>query len=234
VIEVDKLILGFSNSESVLVPAWKPPEYMELMVRLSRKQHPTVCYVGAASGDDPRRMVDFKALCERVECKPSWLRVFHMTTDHPAAYFDGADIIYVDGGSTRNLLALLREWDAIDALVAAYQRGVLIAGASAGISMLFEQCISDSVRTKIRPVRGIGLLPGTVCAHYNVREERRDVLRSLVNTDRNALPAYALDDGVAALFVNGRLSRSYTIVEGARLHEFVVRGDSVEHLVQTP
>ncbi|MEM8814635.1 MAG: Type 1 glutamine amidotransferase-like domain-containing protein, partial [Pseudomonadota bacterium] len=144
------------------------------------------------------------------------------------------EIIFIDGGSTRNLLALLREWSAIDALVAAYERGVLIAGASAGISMLFERCISDSVRTKIRPVSGIGLLKGTVCAHYNAREERRDVLRSLVNGKRQFLPAYGLDDGVAALFVNGRLSRSYTVTEGARLHEFVVRGDSVEHLVQTP
>ena len=74
------------------------------------------------------------------------------------------------------MIALLREWDVTDALIRAYKHGTLIAGASAGISMLFDWCISDSIKTNIQPVKGIGLLKGAVCAHYDAKAERRKTL----------------------------------------------------------
>ncbi len=211
-------ILGISDSGSVFAPQWQAPLYMQLIADLSGVAKPTVCYVGAASGDDPRRISDFADLVSRVGGRSRALRVFAMTSDDPEDFFENADVVFIDGGSTRNLLALLREWGAVDALIDAYRRGVLIAGASAGISMFFDWYITDSVLTRISADRGIGVLSGTVCAHYDAREDRRRVLDRLIGDEKDALPAYGLDEGTSMYFVNEDLNQQYTIKSDTHVH----------------
>lgn len=231
-----KRILGVSDSKSVFVPEWQRPELFELMVSLvPQSERPRICYVGAAKGDSPERIAQFFELAQRVGSEPSALKLFNMTTDDPEEYFYGADIIFIDGGATRNLLALMREWDAIEPLKRAYDSGVLIVGASAGISILFDWCVSDSIRTRITPVRGIGVLRGTVCAHYDARAERRDVLSQLVQNQNDALPAYGIMDGVALLFTDSELETVYTTRANAGVHVFT-NDDQLQHqkVVGTP
>lgn len=211
-------ILGISDSASVFAPVWREPVLMRKIAELTDVADPVIYYIGAAAGDDPRRIGDFIQLARRVGARPEAFRVFAMTCQDPDDYFKDADAIFIDGGSTRNLLALLREWNVIAPMFDAYRQGVLIAGASAGISCLFEWCISDSILTKLTPVRGIGILAGTVCAHYDTRQGRQAVLRQLIDDNPNALPAYGLEDGVAALFVNECYVESYTNRPGARIH----------------
>ena len=221
-------ILGISDSASVFAPVWREPVLMRKIAELTGVTNPVIYYIGAACGDDPRKIVDFMELARRVGARPEAFRVFAMTCQNPGAYFRGADAIFIDGGSTRNLLALLREWDAVEPLVDAYRQGALLAGASAGISCLFDWCISDSVLTQVAPVRGLGVLPGTVCPHYNARQDRRSALRQLIEDNPDALPAYGLEEGVAALFVDERFVESYTNRPGALLH-LVERGLDGRH-----
>ena len=216
--ERDRRILGVSDSGSVFAPQWQAPLYMQLIADLSGVARPTVCYIGAASGDDPRRISDFSDLVARVGGRARAFRVFAMTTDDPNDFFKDVDVIFVDGGSTRNLVALLREWGAIDPLIEAYRRGVLIAGASAGISMFFDWYITDSVLTRISVGRGLGVLSGTVCAHHDARADRRRVLDRFVSDDDSALPAYGLDEGVSVYFVNERLRQQYTVMPDTWVH----------------
>ena len=218
---IRRRILGISDSKAVFVPAWRAPEYFELMVRLTGKARPNACYIGAAKGDNPERIGAFFELANRVGCSPSALRLFSMTTENPDAYFSNSDLIFIDGGVTRNLVALMREWNVIEPLLKAYERGALIVGASAGISMLFDWCVSDSVRTKMLPVRGIGLLKGAVCAHYDVSSERRSVLHGMMQDDRyNALPAYGLEDGVSVLFEDESIVKVYAASEKGKAYIF--------------
>jgi len=216
-------ILGISDSTSLFAPVWREPVLMRKIAELTGVTGPVIYYIGAANGDDPRKIGDFTELARRVGAQPEVFRVFAMTCQNPGAYFRGADAIFIDGGSTRNLLALLREWDAVEPLFDAYRRGVLLAGASAGISCLFDWCISDSILTQLTPVRGLGILAGTVCAHYDARPDRQAALLRLIDDDPNALPAYGLEEGVAALFVDERFVESYTNRPGGRLH-IVERG----------
>lgn len=217
---VVKRILGISDSNSVFVPEWQRPEMFELIVGMSDRPRPRICYVGAARGDNPNRIAEFFELANRTRCEPFALKLFNMITDDPEEYFKGVDIVFIDGGATRNLIALMREWNAIEPLVRAYERGVVIAGASAGISMLFDWCVSDSIKTEIRPLQGVGILKGTVCAHYDVNQSRREVLENLIANKREALPAYGLEDGVAALFEDGHLKKVYSKQADRVLHVF--------------
>lgn len=70
---------------------------------------------------------------------------------------------------------------------------------------------------------GLGLLPGSVCPHYDSEPGRRHSYRSAVAT--GALPAgWALDDGTGALFTDGRLTETVARVPGASVYRVVGDG----------
>ena len=85
-----------------------------------------------------------------------------------------ADMIYVGGGDTR---FMIEHWktSGIDNLIRdAYQRGVIIAGLSAGAICWFEEMYTDSEIVsgqgfdyKLMPA--MGWLKGLACPHYNER-----------------------------------------------------------------
>lgn len=225
-------ILGISDSSSVFVPSHEAPLLFELIrakTLVPENEVPVICYIGAARGDRPERTADFFKLAERAGFQPSSLDLYAMKTDDSQAYFQRTDAIFIDGGVTRNLIALLKEWNVTEALCQAYQRGTLIAGASAGISMLFDWCISDSIKTSIQPVRGIGLLKGAVCAHYDVLEARRTTLDNLLRAEPTALPAFGVEDGVAFLFENEAFVEAFTIRPDAKLHVFDKNEKNIAH-----
>lgn len=225
-------ILGISDSKSVFVSPPEPPLLLDLIRQLTFKDAaapPTICYIGAAKGDRPERIADFFALAKHAGFSPTSLDLYAMKTGDVNAYFANVNAIFIDGGVTRNLIALLREWDVTEALIRAYKHGALIAGASAGISMLFDWCISDSIKTNIQPIKGIGLLKGAVCAHYDAKAERRKTLANLLTTQPAAFPAFGIEDGVAVLFENEEFSETFTIKPNGKLHLFDRETSGISH-----
>lgn len=204
-----------SDSQSLFVPEWEEPLLARAMAGLAPSPAPTICYVGAAKGDHPDRLLGFYRLAERIGFRPSTLNLFTPLTDDPDAFFAGADIVYVDGGSTRNLLALLREWGADCALRHAYDRGVVLAGASAGANMIFEWGLTDSVRTRIDPIAGLGILPGTISVHHDANPLRPAAYEAFLTDRRATGPAFSIDDGVALHFVDGAHVGTWKRREGA-------------------
>ena len=89
--------------------------------------------------------------------------------------FEKADMIYVGGGDT---VFMLEHWKktGLDKLILdAYERGVIIAGLSAGAICWFEKMFTDSfiisgdsAEYKIHPA--LGILKGGACPHYNDRK----------------------------------------------------------------
>ena len=88
--------------------------------------------------------------------------------------FAKADMIYVGGGDT---VFLMEEWKrtGLDRIIAeARERGVIVAGLSAGAICWFERMYTDSAKTGedvYTVVDGMGVLPGAACPHYNHRRE---------------------------------------------------------------
>ncbi|MEM9570510.1 MAG: Type 1 glutamine amidotransferase-like domain-containing protein [Pseudomonadota bacterium] len=229
---VSRRILGISDSKSVFVSPQEAPLLADLIRKhtiADKTALPTICYIGAAKGDRPERIADFFDLAKRAGFQPTSLDMYAMKTGDANAYFDNVNAVFIDGGVTRNLIALLKEWDVTAALTKAYQQGTLIAGASAGISMLFDWCISDSIKTNIQPLKGIGLLKGAVCAHYDAKAERRETLAELMNTEPTAVPAFGVEDGVAILFEDEAFVEAFTIHPEARLHLFKREQHHISH-----
>src|SRR5436305_1995471 len=111
----------------------------------SGQELPKVCFIPTASGDSDRDLRHFYESFCTLACQPRHLSLFAPPCEDLESFVLGQDVIYVGGGNTRNLLALWREWGLDQILRTAYQRGVVLAGVSAGSICWFEQGVTDSL-----------------------------------------------------------------------------------------
>ena len=136
--------------------------------------------------------------------------------------FEKADMIYVGGGDTKFMIDSWKQ-SGVDVLVReAYERGVIIAGLSAGAICWFEEMYTDSEIVagesndyKLMPA--MGYLKGLACPHYNVRVQDFDS----VMLSRGG-EAVAIEDDCAVIFENGEIVG--TVSSGGRAYR-VIYGD---------
>ncbi|MDR2255494.1 MAG: peptidase E [Arthrobacter sp.] len=180
----------------------------DLILSLSGAERPKACFVPTASGDAASACERFEAAFPPERAETSVLSLFNMS---PYGYRDASmlleqDVIYVGGGSTANLLTLWRAHGVVERLEEAASHGTVLAGISAGMNCWFEASSTDSFGPLAPLTDGLGFLPGGACPHYLGEPGRREALLEWVGEGR--LPStLALDDGVAAVWVNGRLER---------------------------
>jgi peptidase E len=125
-----------------------------------------------------------------------------------------AGAVVVGGGNTANMLAIWRVHGFDRLLREAWEQGVVLTGASAGMICWFEAGVTDSFGPQLHGMRdGLGFLPGSACPHYDAEELRRPVYRRLV--DEGFPPGYAADDGVGLHFVGTELAEVVTARVGA-------------------
>jgi peptidase E len=125
----------------------------------------------------------------------------------------GQDIVYVGGGSMRNLLAIWQAHGLDRLLVQAWRAGTVLAGLSAG-AMCW--CAGGVSRSSGPPeaIAGLGLLEGSLTVHADGEPERLPVWLSSVR-DGTLPGGWALDDGVGLLFRGQRLERAVSSRPGA-------------------
>ena len=87
--------------------------------------------------------------------------------------FEKADMIYVGGGDTVFMIEQWKKSGILPLIEAAYERGVILAGLSAGAICWFEDIYTDSVvgqPGKYAQFKGLGWLKkGIISPHYNQR-----------------------------------------------------------------
>ena len=92
------------------------------------------------------------------------------------------DAISVGGGNTANMLAIWRVHGFDRILREAWERGVVLFGASAGMICWFEAGVTDSFGPQLDGMRdGLGFLAGSACPHYDGEALRRPRYRELVD-----------------------------------------------------
>lgn len=116
-----------------------------------------------------------------------------------AAKFARADFIYVGGGNTVYMLEQWKETGLTELIRAAFERGVLIAGLSAGAICWFEDMYSDSVvEGEYAMYSGLGWIKGKISPHYN--ERTLDFDETVLY---NRFRAWGVENNAAVEFVNG-------------------------------
>ena len=163
-----------------------------------------ICFIGSASGDAESARYKFYEAMATLDCRATHLSLIQPPTSDLAGFVLEQDAIYVGGGNTRSLLALWREWGLDVALRAAYERGVVLGGISAGMICWFEYGITDSVPGTCRRCAASA---GSPAAHARTTTARRSAGRRSIACSRGRIPpGYAADDGAALHFVDEQLA----------------------------
>ena len=189
-------------------------DFTAFLLELSGRARPRFCYLPTASADDPGHIVGFYERVVEHDCAPFHVELFGKP-QQPAERVAAADIVWVGGGNTANMLAIWRLHGIDIALRAAWERGAVLAGASAGANCWFQGNVTDSFGPQLAALAdGLGMLGGSFCPHYDSEELRRPIYRQLVAD--GALPAgIACDDFAAALYDGTELAEIVTLREGA-------------------
>ena len=172
---------------------------LELARERSGRDRPRICYIPTAAADSEDTLADYyAAFGDRAEA--SHLGLFNRTIDDVAAHLLAQDVVFIAGGNTVSMLAVWRAHGVDEALLGAWEAGVMMSGVSAGAICWFEGFTTDSFGPKLRAVRdGFGVLPGSFIPHYHGEAQRRPLFHRLVAD--GTLPAgYGVDDFAALVF----------------------------------
>ena len=171
----------------------------------TRRRQPKVAFIGTAHGDADAGRLRFYAGFSQFSCKPTHLPFFARTPRNLESFVLEQDAIFVGGGNTRSMLAVWREWGLDLHLKAAWERGIVLGGASAGSICWFEQGVTDSIAGPLTAMPCLGFLSGSNCPHYDSEPKRRPTFRRLV-AGGGIAEGVAADDGVALHYVDGKLA----------------------------
>jgi len=209
------------------------PALDEFVLTLPRKPVPRLLFLPTASGDAQKQVAAFWATYSDRPCAPTALSLFRLAETGGISLRDlvlSQDVVLVGGGSMRSMLAIWREYGLDAILREAWERGVVLAGLSAGAMCWFAGGVTTSTGVP-RPVEGLGLLPFSLSVHADHDRRRLPVFEAAVASD--ALPGgWAADDGVGLLFDGCRLERVVSSRPGTRAVR--VERTAAGELVRTP
>ena len=178
---------------------------------------PRVAFVPTASGEPDHYVASFYSAFLSLGCRPSVLTFFKRTPDL-RSYLLAQNVIYVGGGNTKSMLAVWRDWGVPEMLREAWESGVVLAGVSAGAICWFEQGVTDSFSDGLRPMDGLGFVPGSCCPHYDGEPERRPAYHKLL-ANQEIAAGVAIEDWTAVHFSGVERSRVIAARAGARAYD---------------
>lgn len=208
------------------------PALDDYVLSLTDKPEPRVLFLPTASGDPTAQITAFYGRFAR-SAAATHLSLFrrHGSARTLADIVLEQDVVYVGGGSMRNLLAIWQAHGLDELLTEAWRRGIVLAGLSAGAMCWFAGGITRSAGPP-EVIEGLGLLPGSLTVHADGEPERLPAWLAAVRSGQ--LPGgWAADDGVALLFRGTRMARVLSSRPGtAALRADAVGDELVRHRIE--
>jgi peptidase E len=190
----------------------------DYVVALTGSARPKVCFLPTASGDADHYIVRFyrQFACTADASHVSLFRRDRgcgAVQDNVAEHLLQQDLIYVGGGNVVSMLGTWRAHGIDEALTAAWERGVVLCGLSAGSLCWFAESLT-AFHGAPKRVAGLDLLPYSNCVHYDAEPERRvEYLRHVGDGMR---AGYAVEDSCALHFEGTELLRAVSSRAGKR------------------
>jgi dipeptidase E len=227
----ERLIFAMGGGGFTMEPT--NPLLDDYVLTLSLAREPRILFLPTASGDTTSQINAFYARYGGRECAPAHVSLFRLgELDRPLEEIVLAqDIVYVSGGSMRNLLAIWRAHGLDELLTRAWKSGIVLAGLSAGAMCWFEGGITCSGGSP-EAIGGLGLLKGSFTVHADGEPERLPAWLASVRS--GALPGgWAADDGVGLLFRADALERVVSSRPGAGAQRVdALAGELVRHRLE--
>jgi dipeptidase E len=207
------------------------------IIRLSGKKNPKLLFIPTASSDSERYWKHVQEYFGSfLKCKTD---VLFLIKEQPSKEcirrkILSADIIYVGGGNTLLMMRIWRRLGVDKLLVSAYENGTVLSGISAGAICWFDSGHSDSMsfynprKWKYINVRGLGLISGIHCPHYNSMTRgvpRRKHFRDMIR--KTGGMGIAIENNCAIEFLDGRFYKVITSKSYARAYRVCKSGGKV-------
>lgn len=184
--------------------------WLSYIISLTHKINPRICFIPTAAADNETTINYWYANCTDMPMRPYVLRSFIISSPEQKTFEETIldfDAIIVGGGNTLNMLAIWRAQGIDSVLRKAYDKGIVLAGGSAGSLCWFTGGYTDSRPKEMTLLKCLGFLNYSHSPHYNVEPERRLLYRQAV-LDGKLRSGYACDDMAGILFINGEMAKS--------------------------
>ena len=180
--------------------------FIKEIIKLTGKERPKICYLPTASGDSERSIIRWYDLVHDLSVEPYIQRVWISSYNQKVSFEEvlmSMDAIIVGGGNTLNMMAIWKAQGIDVVLKKALEKGIVLAGGSAGSLCWFDNGTTDSRPIELSVVQGLGFLPFSHSPHYDSEEYRRPLYHKNI---KNGIfkSGYAMDNNAGIIFKNGK------------------------------
>jgi dipeptidase E len=209
--------------------------FIRYMAALTGKTRPRLCFLPTASADAAESTVSWFKSCAPLDVEAHVQNVFIESLTQKEGWDEvllSMDGIVASGGNTLNQQAI---WKAqgIDAVLRqAWDRGIVLGGASAGSLCWFEEGTTDSRPKALSIVHCLGFIKGSHSPHYDKEPGRRPLYQKLIASGEMK-PGYACDNDAGIYFEDNDVKRVVSARAGAKAYYVSrVNGQAVERVLE--
>ena len=127
------------------------------------------------------------------------------------------DGIVASGGNTLNQQAVWKAQGIDVVFKEAWDRGIVLGGASAGSLCWFEEGTTDSRPKELSIVKCLGFIKGSHSPHYDAEAQRRPTYHRLIASGE-MLPGYACDNDAGIYFEENEVRRVVSTRPAAKVY----------------
>jgi peptidase E len=210
--------------------------FIRYMAQLTGKTRPKLCYLPTASADSAAGIITWYRNSAPLDVEPSHQESFIASTRQTRTWeevFLSVDGIVCSGGNTLNQQAIWRAQGIDTVLRQAWDRGIVLGGASAGSLCWFEEGTTDSRPKELSIVQGLGFLKGSHSPHYDAEPGRRPLYQKLIGSGQMK-PGYACDNDAGIYFEDNDVRRVVAARTGAKAYYVSVQNGKVTERVLEP
>jgi dipeptidase E len=210
--------------------------FIRYMAQLTGKPRPKLLYLPTASESNPQGIVTWFENCAPLNVEPSVQSTYIASTRQTRGWDEvllSVDGIVASGGNTLNQQAIWKAQGIDVILRQAWDRGIVLGGASAGSLCWFEEGTTDSRPKELSIVKCLGFLKGSHSPHYDREPGRRPLYQKLIGSGEMK-PGYACDNDAGIYFEDNEPKRVVATRADAKVYYVSVVGGKVVERVMEP
>ena len=210
--------------------------FIRYMGMLTGKERPRLCYLPTASADSQSGTISWFRSCAPLNVTPFVQESFIASTRQDKGWDEvllSMDGIVCSGGNTLNQQAIWKAQGIDVVQKQAWDRGIVLGGASAGSLCWFEEGTTDSRPKVLSTVQCLGFLKGSHSPHYDREPGRRPLYQKLIGSGEMK-PGYACDNDAGIYFEDNTVRRVVSTRADAKVYYVSVVGGRVVERVMEP
>ena len=194
--------------------------FIGYMAQLTGKPKPKLCYLPTASADSATGTITWFKNCAPLNVE-AYVQVSFIASTRQAKSWDevflSMDGIVCSGGNTLNQQAIWKAQGIDVVLREAWDRGIVLGGASAGSLCWFDEGTTDSRPKELSIVKCLGFIKGSHSPHYDAEPGRRPLYQKLISSGQMQ-PGYACDNDAGIYFEDNTVKRVVSTRVGAKCY----------------